>query len=393
MQLLRASNHLQVVHVMTALGQTTRAELSRRTGLSRTTISAIVGDMLEVGVVVEQEAAAAGQIGRPPIMLTLQPGAAHAIGIDFDHDKVHVAISDLAGAVIAEGHASWDVDGDARGAMNCAGSLIEQAVATAGVDPTRALGAGVALAGPIDPATGAVHPASGVLPSWLGLDPRAELEQALGTKVYIDNDANLGALAEFTTGAGRGATALAYIAISAGVGAGFLIDGQPFRGHRGLAGEFGHILIDASGTLCRCGNRGCLETVVSGPALTALLHAGQGISLTTAELVTRAREGDRGSRRLIADAGQAIGTALASLVAVYGPDVVVIGGDLGEAGDLLLDPVRETVRRFAPPATTEGLQIAQGALGDRAILLGALALVVRQSGEIVAGRVAEAMAS
>ena len=393
MRLLREQNHLQVVDVLTTEGQSTRAEIARRTGLSRTTVSTIVGELLETGLVVEGPAVAGGQVGRPPIVLSLDPRAAHAVGIDFDHDKVLVAVSDLTRDVVAERSATWDVDHDAKGAMRTARDLVNDALEEANIDKTSVLGVGVALAGPIDPATGAVHPSSGVLPSWLGLDPRKELEQLIGTKVFIDNDANLGVLAEATMGAARDATSVAYVSISSGIGAGLVIDGQPYRGHRGLAGELGHVLIDPQGSLCRCGNRGCLETVASGPALTQLLEQSRGTKVSTPELVRQALQGDPGAKRLITDAGRAIGTALASLVSIFGPDTIVLGGELGEAGDLLLDPVREAIERYAPPASTEGLRIVPGALGDRANLLGAVALVLRQSGGAVAGRIAEAMAS
>lgn len=393
MRLLRERNHLQVVEVLASLGQTTRADIARRTGLSRTTISTIVNEFLALGLVVEQDAPAGGQVGRPGVMIALQPRAAYPVAIDFDHDRVLVAVGDLTRNVLAERSAPWDVDGDARGAMACAESLITAAFAEVGVERERMLGVGVALAGPVDPATGAVHPASGVLPSWLGLDPRAELEALLGTRVFIDNDANLGALAEMASGAAVDGRSVAYVSMASGIGMGLGVEGELYRGHRGLAGELGHVLIDANGLLCRCGGRGCLETVAAGPALVAFMHASRGIEVTTAELVAMAVDGDAGSRRLIVDAGRAIGTALASVVAIFAPDTIVIGGELGAAGDLMLGPIREAIVRSAPPAATEELRVVPAALGDRANLLGALVLVVRQSGEAVVGRIAEAMAS
>ena len=393
MRLLRERNHLQVVEVLVALGQATRAEVARRTGLSRTTVSTIVGEFLELGLVVERETTAAGQIGRPGMIVALQPRAAFPVGIDFDHDKVIVAVSDLTRTVLAERSAPWDVDGDARGAMRCAESLVTATLADAGVEADRILGVGVALAGPVDPATGAVHPSSGVLPSWLELDPRAELEALLGAPVFIENDANLGALAEMTSGAAVDARSMAYVSMSSGIGAGLIIEGELYRGHRGLAGELGHVLVDSSGLLCRCGGRGCLETVAAGPALTALMQTSRGIDVTTAELVAMALGGDAGSRRLVGDAGRALGAALATVVSIFGPDTIVIGGEIAVAGELLLGPTREAIMRSAPPVATQDLRVLPSALGDRANLLGALVLVVRQSGEAVVGRIAEAMAS
>ena len=132
------------------------------------------------------------------------------------------------------------------------------------------LGVGVAIAGPVDPTRSALHPLL-ILPGWEGVDLADELGARLGLPVHVDNDANLGALAEVTLGAGRNARTAAYLQVGGGVGAGLIVDGRPFRGAFGTAGEMGHIVIDENGAICRCGNRGCLETVASGPALVRLL--------------------------------------------------------------------------------------------------------------------------
>ena len=255
---------------------------------------------------------------------------------------------------------------------------------------SRLLGAGVALAGPVDHDTGTLH-RSAVLAGW-DVDAAQVLTERLGMSVHIDNDANLGALAEVTFGAATEARFAAYVTISSGIGAGLVADGRPFRGHRGLAGEIGHLLVDSSGPICRCGNRGCLETVASCPALLSLIQATRPEVGSIPELIALAREGDMGCRRVLADAGMAIGGALASLVSLLGPDTVVVGGVLSGAGDLLLDPLREAVTRYAMPSSTQDLTIVPGALGDRANLLGALALVITQSDHAVAARIAEAVA-
>jgi predicted NBD/HSP70 family sugar kinase len=210
---------------------------------------------------------------------------------------------------------------------------------------------------------------------------------------YVDNDANLGALAEVTLGAGRNARFAAYLSISSGIGAGIVVDGRPYHGHRGTAGEIGHVVVDPQGPICRCGNRGCLETLASGPALLKLVHESRDTELTVREMIELARDGDAGCRRAIADAGQVVGRVVAGLVNLFSPEMVVIGGDLGEAGDLLLDPLREAVRRNALPAAAEDLKVVAGELGERANLLGALALVLMQSEHEVAARVAGSAAA
>ena len=391
---LREFNRLRIVDFLRTNGTASRAELARRTGLSRSTISTLVADLQRRGLVVERagEFAGEGQPGRPAALLELDPTAAAAVGIDFDHDKVRVAVSDLSRTVLAEASEAHDVDHDAQGALDLAAELTERVLGEANLKKDTLLGVGVALAGPIDHDKGALHP-SDVLPGWAHIDAAKELEQRLETPAYVDNDANLGALAEVTLGAGRNARFAAYVQISSGIGAGIVVDGRPYHGHRGTAGEIGHVVVDPQGPICRCGNRGCLETLASGPALLKLVQDSREQELSVREMIELARNGDAGCRRAIADAGQVVGRVVAGLVNLFSPEMVVIGGDLGEAGDLLLDPLREAVRRNALPAAAEGIEVVAGELGERANLLGALALVLMQSEHEVAARVAGSAAA
>jgi predicted NBD/HSP70 family sugar kinase len=391
---LREFNRLRIVDFLRTNGTASRAELARRTGLSRSTVSTLVSDLQRRGLVVERagQFAGEGQPGRPAALLELDPSAAAAVGVDFDHDKVRVAVSDLSRTVLAEASAPYDVDHDATGALDLAAERIEQILTDTNVDRERLLGVGIALAGPIDHDKGSLHP-SAVLPGWAEVDAAKELESRLDTRCYVDNDANLGALAEVTLGAGRNARFAAYVSISSGIGAGIIVDGRPYRGHRGTAGEIGHVVVDAQGPICRCGNRGCLETLASGPALLRLVQATRDEELTVKQMIELAHDGDAGCRRAIADAGQVVGGVVAGLVNLFSPEMVVVGGDVGEAGDLLLDSLREAVRRDALPAAASELKIVAGELGERANLLGALALVLMQSEHEVAARVAGSAAA
>ena len=391
---LREFNRLRIVDFLRTNGTASRAEVARRTGLSRSTVSTLVADLQRRGLVVERagQFAGEGQPGRPAALLELDPSAAAAVGVDFDHDKVRVAVSDLSRIVLAEASAPYDVDHDAQGSLDLAAELVERILLETELDRDRLLGVGVALAGPVDQDTGALHP-SDVLPGWAAVDVAKELESRLHTPAYVENDANLGALAEVTLGAGRNVRFAAYLSISSGIGAGIIVDGRPYRGHRGTAGEIGHFVVDPQGPICRCGNRGCLETLASGPALLRLVQATREEELTVREMIELARDGDAGCRRAITDAGQVVGRVVAGLVNLFSPEMVVIGGDLGEAGDLLLDPLREAVRRDALPAATTELKVVAGELGERANLLGALALVLMQSEHEVAARVAGSAAA
>ena len=237
------------------------------------------------------------------------------------------------------------------------------------------VGVGMGLPGPIDTRSGRVG-SSSILPGWVGVRAADELAERLGVPASVDNDANLGALAELHWGAASERRNVAYLKVSTGIGAGLVLDGRLFHGAGGLAGEIGHTIVDEQGAVCRCGKRGCLETLAGASALVELLEPRLGRTISTAELLELASAADSGARRVIADAGRHIGGALATLCDLFNPELVVVGGELSQAGDVLVDPIREQVHRNAIPATARDVEIVTGVLGPRAELLGALALVL-----------------
>ena len=196
----------------------------------------------------------------------------------------------------------------------------------------------------------------------------------------VDNDANLGALAEAAFGAGRDAGDLVYLKVSSGIGAGLILNGRLYRGSAGLAGELGHVLVDPDGIVCRCGNRGCLETVAGHrragrPAAPLPRRGPHGARHARG----RARRATSAAAASIPDAGRAIGRAVATLLNVLNPELLVIGGDLAAAGDLLLDGIARAVGRAALPEAARRAEVVAGVLGERAQVLGALALVVSEA--------------
>jgi predicted NBD/HSP70 family sugar kinase len=385
---LRELNRLKVLEVVRERGTVSRAEIAVATGLARSTVSTLVGELQAAGLVVEREEARAdgpASSGRPPLMLSLDPGAGAVIGIQFDHDYVRVAIADLSLTLLAEGVRASDVDHDARGGLEAAAELARDLLAEAGVDSERLIGAGVALSGPIDRNSGLVSSTT-ILSGWVGVDVSAWLGEHLGVPVHVDNDANLGALAESVLGAGRGASEIAYVMLSSGIGGALILGGRLYRGARGSAGEIGHVSVDETGPMCRCGSRGCLETLVGTGALIELLSRSHGKGITIEQTIALAREGDPGCQRVIADAGRIVGRVTGAICNEFNPERIVVGGELALAGDLLLDPLRESISRYAIPAATDELTVAAGQLGDRAELMGALALVVGQSERVLSGR-------
>ena len=245
-----------------------------------------------------------------------------------------MAVSDLVLADPRRARAGLDTDHVAHEGLDAAAELVAELLAEAGVEAARVIGAGMCLPGPIHRPTGVVG-STAILPGWVGVAAADEMHRRLDLPILVDNDANLAALAEAAFGAGRDAKDLVYLMISSGIGAGLVLNGRLYRGAEGLAGELGHVLVDADGPVCRCGNRGCLETVAGTDALAELLRRSHGDGLDGRAIVRLAREGDLGCRRVIADAGRAIGKAAATLVNVLNPELLIVGGDLSEAGELL----------------------------------------------------------
>ena len=381
---LRDHNRRRVVEELQRRGTASRAELARITGLSRSTISTLVGELQHSGLVVETDGAngeapgrAQGQ-GRPPVLLTLDRSAGAIVGINFGHADVHVAVADLSRTILAERSREMDVDHAGGAALDAAAELVEQALRDAGVPKERVLAAGMGVSGPVDHEADVVH-RSAILPSWGDIRPGEQMHERLGIPVFIENDANLGAMAEVALGGARGVRDAIYLMIAAGIGAGVVVDGRIIHGVGGTAGELGHVLLDDNGPICRCGNRGCLETLAAGPAIVELLKRTHGPDLTLARVIELVGENDPGALRAVADAGRAVGRALAALVNVLNPEVVVIGGELAAAGDALLDPIRAAIGRYAIPSAADDVRVVASPLGGGAEVLGALILAAQRA--------------
>lgn len=374
---LHRANLERVVRAVRMAGSLTQAEIARSTGLSAATVSNIVRELKDGGTVEVTPTSAGGRRARS---VSLSGDAGIVIGVDFGHTHLRVAVGNLAHQVLAEESEPLDVDASSAEGFDRAETLVKRLIAATGIGPDKVIGIGLGVPGPIDVESGTLGSTS-ILPGWTGINPSEELSGRLGVPVYVDNDANLGALGELVWGSGRGVKDLAYIKVASGVGAGLVIDGTIYRGPGGTAGEIGHITLDESGPVCRCGNRGCLETFTAARYVLPLLQPSHGPGLTMERVVQLAREGDPGCRRVIGDVGRHIGSGVANLCNLLNPSRVVLGGSLAEAGELVLGPIRDSVSRYAIPSAARQLSVLPGALGGRAEVLGALALVLSEMGD------------
>jgi glucokinase-like ROK family protein len=400
LRLMREHNRLLVLNCVRDQGPISRVEVARRTGLSRTTVSSIMDVLLNEGLVREgsmQDASPSG--GRRAILVHFHAAAGYILGVDMGRTHLTAVLADLAANTLARRSGPFDAD---RGPNACLPELADELRAF--LDEQRVawnqvVGVGMGMPGPMDASLHrTVSPPR--MPGWGGIDVRGMLSQELGVPVYLDNDANLGALGESRFGAGVGVADLTYVKIGAGIGGGLVMSGQVYRGSRGSAGEIGHVTLDENGPLCDCGNRGCLETLASAPAIvedarraaslrrrgdhSAGDHAAgdkearlDAAGMTDiAGVVQAALDGDPACRAALVRAGERIGVVLAGVVNLVNPSLILVGGGAARADDLLLEPIRRTVRARSFSVASQHIGVRVGALGDNAIALGGIAMVI-----------------
>lgn len=364
-----------------------RAAIAEGLKVSRATISAIVDRLIGSGIVVER-GAGVSRGGRRPIVLEINPGAGRVVGVDVGATHVLAVVTDLRGQILAEATAGLDITDGPEICLRQVNEIASAALRQMGLDWGQVWSVGLGVPGPVVTARGMVS-SPPIMPGWDGFPIRERLETYWQRPTFVDNDADLGALGEGTFGAGRGEANLAYIKIGTGIGCGILLDGRIYHGVLGTAGEIGHFTITQDGPPCKCGNYGCLEVMAGGRAIAQRAHlavkAGQrttlselnhGQEITARDVAVAAQAGDAVSQQLLSDAGRHIGSALASLVNLLNPGLIIIGGRVAEAGPYLLDPIREAIEQRSLRASFQATRLVPAALGAYTTALGAAALAL-----------------
>lgn len=361
-----------------------RVRLARQIGLSTTTVTNLVTELLEQGVVHEEGTdllAVTGGAGRLPRALRLVPASRYALGVFIGVRRIRVALGDL-GAQIVDRVVTPHLPGEEPAAtLGRIAGLARELLARNGLSPRdeRLVGVGVGASGLVAGDTGVNLLAPSL--SWRDVPLRAILGAALELPVVVDNNVRTMALAESLYGAGQEASTLIMVYGQIGVGAGVVIDGRVYRGASYGAGEIGHWTILPDGEPCRCGNTGCLETLVGEPAIVAMartlrpeLMLDDEAPLTT--IFAAARAGDEGLRTMLEERGRYLGIALANLVNVLNPALILLGGLFYEGFDLLQPTVEETMRRRAFGGLGQGVRLLPATFGSHSGEHGALALAL-----------------
>ena len=312
------------------------------------------------------------------------------LGIDIGGTKTIVGVADSQGHLIASKRIDTPGSMGPTRALSAIETAAREVIDLAG---TTVESIGIACGGPLDRESGVLDAVPN-LPGWKGTCVTEVFSDEFRVPAYLDNDSTAAALGEYMFGAGRGYTDLVYMNCSTGIGGGIIIDGKPYRGHNGNAGEFGHQKIKPEGPACPCGDRGCLESLASGTAIAKVAREGLAVALdsllwqsvsspddVTAELVAEAAAaGDEFASGIWYEAMYNFGLGLANVVNVLNPHLVVLAGGVIKAGDLVFEPVKRVVAERAMEQLAEVVEIVPAANGDLMGLMGAFALAIEQSG-------------
>lgn len=373
----RRVNRQRLLEAVRRAGPISRADLAKATRLSPPTISALVEDLVhEVGLL-REVGIGTSRGGRPPILLQFNSEFGYLIGVDVGSRTMRVALADLQGKVLARHHVPTDTSGGGDAIIDqlCAG--VDEVFAHARRDRRKLYSVGVGAPGMTDVNTGRVISAVN-LPGWVDLPLRDLIATRLNAPVRVDNDANMAALGERWQGSARRVNDFVFLALGAGVGAGVVVGGRLHRGHHFYAGEISRMNLDYREWEADFGERGYLESRVGAAAIPEWHHArplvqdvaepGQDRAAAVATIIAAARAGDARASAVIEELAVFIGTAVANIVAVLDPALIVFGGGLSHAGDFLIQPVRRVASRIVP--NMPSLEISS--LGDDAQLVGAV---------------------
>lgn len=382
---VRQHNASIVLHQLRLHAPLSRADLARRIGLNRSTVSSIVTQLLHQGFI-HETARQTDKVGRPGLALELNPGGGCAVGVEMDAEGIHVILTDFVANVLWRRRVSLGLGESQESHLHCAEILVRQALDHAAGHGVRVLGIGLALPGLVDVEQGRLTFAPSM--QWEAIDFRRRWSERFGLPVMVENNANAAALGEFYFGAARNTHNFIYLGAGATVGGGIVINGEIFRGRGGFAGEIGHMTLDPDGAPCRCGRRGCWETLVGPQAVVAHYqrrtqranghkppHEAD-IDAAFQRIVAAADKGDLAALAVMQDLGHYLGIGIANLVNIFNPQLVVLGGLFSHAHELIIPVIKEAIKRHSLFPMRLSLSILPSQRADDDCIHGAVALIL-----------------
>lgn len=384
--LLKQINKLLVLKTILDNKIISRAKISRLVDLNKATVSNLTDELIKEGYVVEK-GYGKSKGGRRPVLLQVNKDVGSIIGIDLGVDYIHIILSNFVGEVIFEEYANMKIGEDKEKLLRLLFDLIEKSIKKAPQTPKGILGIGIGVPGIVEKESGTVLLAPNL--KWQNVPLRSIVKQRFNLPVYIDNEANAGALGEKWFGEWGKVTDLIYLSVGIGLGAGIIIDNKLFRGTAGFAGEVGHTTINFQDDVCSCGNIGCLENFASERALLSVIKklVKEGAEdryiscenvdeITPSQIIQAAMDGSRVCRMAVLEVAEKMAIGIANLVNIFNPEIVIIGNKASFFGDLFLEKLREVVNQKSFIAQFYDLKIEVSKLKDRAVVLGCIAMVI-----------------
>ena len=388
--LVREINLSSVLRYLHASDPLSRAGLASLTGLNKTTISSLVEELFQRGLIREVGLDNSGS-GRPAMLLNLDPGAGFIIGVALGVDFISVILADFVGEIHWRRLQEVDPAESQEAMIQRTLDIVKEAMAVGQSRQARLLGLGIATPGTVDVDRGFLIFSPNL--QWHNVAYRQIFQEETGLRVFVDNDANAGALAEHLFGVARQAQNFISIFAGVGVGGGLFLNGELYRGAGGFAGEIGHtnFMLEHYRRPCRCGSRGCWETSVAQDSvvervrarlaagrtsLVSRLMAEQGAALGLPIILQAAQAGDGQCLEALSETGALLGLGIANLINTFNPELVVLGGPLSEAWEYLLPPIQEAIQNTALPEISEQVEVALSPFGGDASVVGAVALAI-----------------
>lgn len=385
---IRKFNTAIILDYLRRFAPLSRAELAARAGLNRSTVSIIINNLIEEGFIQETDLQSS-KVGRPGMLLTLNPNGGFAVGVEIGVDFISVILTDFIANVLWRERVFSNPDDDQIHILDCASELTQKAIDIGIEQGLRPLGIGIGVPGLVDLKQGKLVFAPNL--RWTNVPLRLMWSQRFDLPIFIENEANAAALGEYYFGVARGKNNFIYLSAGIGLGGGIIIDGKLFRGSSGYAGEIGHMTIDPDGELCGCGKWGCWETKVGPravlqhvrnilaegtPSLINELSEGHLDGITFNNVVDAAELADSVAVDALKDVGKYLGIGVVNLINIFNPELIVLGGALSLAHEFLLPVIENTVKESSLKPPCEHIEFKASGHGSDACVMGAVALVL-----------------
>jgi len=389
---LKSSNKSLVLRVLNTLGQTSRSELSRITGLTKTTIKNIVNELLDSGLIYETGVVDSPS-GRKPVLLNLSKDAFYSAGIYISRDFVYSNVINLKGEVKGEYRCNFEMTESEPAFISIVCECLQSAISISEIDINKIIGVGIASIGPLDIKNGIILDP----PNFRGLKSIpivSVINQRFKLPTFLDNDMNASAIAESLFGKGKNYSNLIYIGVTNGLGAGIIINNSLFRGSDGFGGEIGHTTIDIHGDICPCGNTGCLEIYASIPSVVKQVKSSIELGVESSlsdrkpiawtDIVSAASNGDKVCLKALEKLVYYMSIGLVNVINIFDPEIVFIGHEIALAGNLIIKPLGDIVNKNILFRNSKSVKIEISSFREYAPCIGSGSIVLEKffNGEI-----------